>query len=89
MFFPDETARVTALRTNAVDMMDFVPQAEQATLEATKDVVLYTDKETNLFQFAMRQDRPPFDNVKVRQALSCAVDREAALKASLFGRGAV
>ena len=89
MFFPDETARVTALRTNAVDIMDFVPQAEQGTLEATKDVVLYTDKETNLFQFAMRQDRPPFENVKVRQALSCAVDREAALKASLFGRGAV
>ena len=89
MFFPDETARVTALRTNAVDFMDFVPQAEQATLEANKDIVLYTDKETNLFQFAMRQDKPPFDNVKVRQALSAAVDREAALKASLFGRGAV
>ena len=89
MFFPDETARVTALRTNAVDIMDFVPQAEQGALEATKDIVLYTDKETNLFQFAMRQDKPPFDNVKVRQALSAAVDREAALKASLFGRGAV
>jgi ABC-type transport system substrate-binding protein len=89
MFFPDETARVTALRTNAVDIMDFVPQAEQAALEANKDVTLYTDKETNLFQFAMRQDRPPFDNVKVRQALSAAVDREAALNASLFGRGAV
>ena len=89
MFFPDETARVTALRTNAVDIMDFVPQADQGALEATKDIVLYTDKETNLFQFAMRQDKPPFDNVKVRQALSAAVDREAALKASLFGRGAV
>jgi ABC-type transport system substrate-binding protein len=89
MFFPDETARVTALRTNAVDIMDFVPQAEQAALEANKDITLYTDKETNLFQFAMRQDRPPFDNVKVRQALSAAVDREAALNASLFGRGAV
>ncbi len=88
-FFPDETARVTALRTNAVDFMDFVPQAEQGALVADKNVILYTDKETNLFQFAMRQDRPPLDNVKVRQALSSAVDREAALKAALFGRGAV
>src|SRR4029453_4441639 len=86
MFFPDETARVTALRTNAVDFMDFVPQADQATLEATKDIVLYTDKETNLFQFAMRQDKPPFDNVKVRQALASAVGREPPRKASLFGR---
>src|SRR5262249_60228323 len=32
---------------------------------------------------------PPFDHIKVRQALACAVDREQALKASLFGRGAV
>jgi len=88
-FFADETARVTALRTNAVDIMDFVPQADQSGLEANKDITLYTDKETNLFQFAMRQDRPPLDNVKVRQALSSAVDREAALKAALFGRGAV
>jgi peptide/nickel transport system substrate-binding protein len=89
MFFPDATARVTALRTNAVDIMDFVPQADMGALEATKDIVLYTDKETNFFQFAMRQDKPPFDNVKVRQALASAVDREQALKASLFGRGAV
>lgn len=88
-FFPDEKARVTALRTNAVDIMDFVPQAEQAALEGNKDITLYTDKETNLFQFAMRQDRPPLDNVKVRQALSAAVDREAALKGALFGQGAV
>jgi glutathione transport system substrate-binding protein len=89
MFFPDETARVTALRTKAVDIMDFVPQAEQAALEETEGITLYSDTETSLFQFAMRQDRPPFDNVLVRQALSCAVDREAALQASLFGRGAV
>lgn len=89
MFFPDETARGTAFRTNAVDFMDFVQQADQGMLEATKDVVLYADNETNCFQFAMRQDRPPLDNVKVRQALSSAVDREAALKAALFGRGAV
>ena len=89
LFFPDATARVTALRTHAVDIMDFVPQSDLGALEATKDIVLYTDKETNLFQFAMRQDKPPFDNVKVRQALASAVDREQALKASLFGRGAV
>jgi peptide/nickel transport system substrate-binding protein len=89
LFFPDETARVTALRTNAVDFMDFVPQAEQSALEETEGMVLYSDKETSLFQFAMRQDRPPLGEVKVRQALSCAVDREAALQAALFGRGAV
>jgi ABC-type transport system substrate-binding protein len=63
--------------------MDFVPQAEQAALEDTEGIVLYSDKETSLFQFAMRQDVPPFDNVKVRQALSCAVDREAGVDAEL------
>jgi peptide/nickel transport system substrate-binding protein/glutathione transport system substrate-binding protein len=89
MFFPDETARITALRTNAVDIMDFVPQSDQAALEESEDIVLYSDTETSLFMFAMNQNRSPFDNLQVRQALSSAVDREAALQASLFGRGSV
>ena len=85
---PDESARVTALRTKAVDIIDFTPEAQMAALEATKDIVLYTDKKVSVIMFTMRQD-PPFDNVKVRQALSCAVDREAVQQAAMFGRGAV
>jgi peptide/nickel transport system substrate-binding protein len=89
LFFRDSEARVAALKTKAADIMDFVPFPDQAGLEATPGMRLYYDKETNFFDFRMRQDREPFGNVKVRQALSCAVDRQAAIKAALDGRGTV
>ncbi len=88
-FFRDNEARVTALKTKAADIMDFVPFPELAGMEANPEMRVYFDKETNFFDFRMRQDREPFGNVKVRQALSCAVDRQAAIKAALVGRGTV
>jgi len=88
-FFRDNEARVTALKTKAADIMDFVPFPDLAGMEANPEMRVYFDKETNFFDFRMRQDREPFGNVMVRQALSCAVDRQAAIKAALDGRGTV
>ena len=39
--------------------------------------------------FAMRVDRPPFNDVRVRQALSLAIDRKAIIDATLEGVGVV
>ena len=89
MIFPDNTARIAALRTNAVDIMDFVPQSDMAALQENGSLTLYTEDKASVIMFAMRQDREPLGNVKVRQALASAVDREALLKSALFGRGAV
>jgi len=88
-FFRDNEARATALKTKAADIMDFVPFPDIAGMEANPEMRVYFDKETNFFDFRMRQDRGPLGNIKVRQALSCAVDRQAAIKAALDGRGNV
>jgi peptide/nickel transport system substrate-binding protein len=39
--------------------------------------------------FAMRTDKPPFNDVRVRQALSMAIDRQALIDATLEGVGVV
>ena len=56
-------------------------------LETLKDLTLYTDRELTQFMFAMRQDRPPLDNVKVRQAVRYAINKDELIKLSLFGHG--
>src|SRR3546814_15041117 len=40
-----------------------------------------------LYYFLFNTKRPPFDNVKVREALSIAVDREAITRQVLKGEG--
>jgi peptide/nickel transport system substrate-binding protein/glutathione transport system substrate-binding protein len=89
IFYPDETSRVTALRTGAVDMIDYLPWKQMAAVERDAKLRLLGDKEM-LFMFALINFRkPPLDNPKVREAIARAVNREAMLKNVFFGRGQV
>jgi glutathione transport system substrate-binding protein len=88
-FYPDETARVTALRTGAVDLIDYVPWKQQAAVERDPNLKLHSDKEMLFMWLTFRMDKPPFDNPKVRQAIAWAVDRQAVVKNVFFGRGEI
>ena len=87
--YPDDTSRVTALRTGAVDIIDYVPWKDMSTIEADKKLALYSDKEGAMMFLVMRVDKPPLNNPKVRQAISYAIDRKAVLDTVFFGRGRV
>lgn len=89
IFYPDETARVTALRTGAVDLIDYVPWKQQAAVERNPNLKLHSDKEMLFMWLTFRTDKPPFDNPKVRQAIAWAVDRQAIVRAVFFGRGEI
>ncbi len=89
IFYPDETARVTALRTGAVELIDYVPWKQQAAVERDPNLTLHSDKEMLFMWLTFRVDKTPFDNPKVRQAIAWAIDREAIVKNVFFGRGEV
>jgi ABC-type transport system substrate-binding protein len=78
--------RVSALKTGAVDMAEYIPW--QAIRELEKDPALrvYVGYDTfNVIRFNPR--RPPFDQVKVRQAFNHLVDRKEIIDLAWGGIG--
>jgi peptide/nickel transport system substrate-binding protein/glutathione transport system substrate-binding protein len=86
---PDETARSTALRNGSVDFIDFVPWKDIAAISADPNLRVYSDTESSGLWMFMKLTVEPLGNRLVRQAINHAVDREAVVKATFFGRGAL
>ncbi|HWT79512.1 MAG TPA: ABC transporter substrate-binding protein, partial [Candidatus Methylomirabilis sp.] len=87
--YPDDTSRTSALRTGAVDIIDYVPWKDMSIIEADKKLALYSDREGAHMYLLMGVDKPPLDNPKVRQAINFALDRQSVLDTIFFGRGRV
>lgn len=81
-----DDARVNALRSNALDMIDFVPWKDIAALKRMPNFVVDSTPAAfmNLWFNATKK---PFDDPRVRKAFAFAVDREAISAAAFFGHG--
>lgn len=82
----DGEARVNALKTGAVDMIDTVPWKDIDILKAMPRInVDVADGEfMNLW---LNTSKKPLNDPKVRRAISFAIDREAISEAAFFGYG--
>ena len=88
---PDATTRVNLLLTGEVDAIVSVPLAEVGRLEQESAVQLVkTPDEFAVLEYylLMKSSASPFDDVRVRQAVNHAIDREALL-ATTFGYGGI
>ena len=85
----DAAARDNALKTGQVDATNRVSQRTAHLLDRAAGVTVHKVVGTKHYTVPMLVNVPPFDNVKVRQALRLAVDREAMLKTVLGGHGQV
>ena len=87
-FIPDPSAAVSAMLAGDVDAFPNFPAPEALPqLEADPRfavVVGSTEGETIL---AMNNARKPFDDVRVRKAISHAIDRKAIIDGAMFGLG--
>ncbi|WP_019415779.1 ABC transporter substrate-binding protein [Paenisporosarcina sp. TG20] len=86
---PDDTARTTALRTGSVDLIENVPQKDVQILEGDSSVVVQGGPGTFYDYIGFNMNKPPFDNIKVRQAIAWAINRQEIVDISLFGYGTV
>jgi ABC-type transport system substrate-binding protein len=86
-FLPDPTARFTAVKTGDIDIF-YEPLGKQV-IEARNDkalkVVEYTG--TGAYTVNINTSSPPLDDVRVRQALAYALDRNVELKVAFDGVG--
>lgn len=87
-FISDPTAAFAAMMAGDVDVFDNFPAPENLVqFEADprfQVLVGSTEGETIL---STNNKQPPFDNVKVRQALAHAIDRQAIIDGAMFGYG--
>jgi peptide/nickel transport system substrate-binding protein len=82
----NDGARVNALRSRAVDMIDFVPWKDIDALKKERglEVQAAGGAFMNLW---FNTGKKPFDDPRVRRAVAFAIDREGISTAAFFGHG--
>ncbi|MGH7320531.1 MAG: ABC transporter substrate-binding protein [Candidatus Rokuibacteriota bacterium] len=83
---PKDEQRVSALKTGAVDVAEYIPWQEIKSLE--KDPALRVHVGYDTFNvIRLNPKRPPFDNPKVREAFNYLVDRKEIIDLAWGGIG--
>lgn len=77
---PEPATRVAALKAGEVHIVEDLPIDLLPDLERDPQVYVKTTQGTRVYGVELNNARPPFNNVKVRQAMNYAVNWEAILK---------
>lgn len=85
----DETVRLTNLRSGTVQLVDQVPGQTVAQLSREANVTLKQASGLGFNAFSFNTTRAPFNDARVRQAFTTAIDKQAVLRAVFFGTGSV
>jgi peptide/nickel transport system substrate-binding protein len=85
--FPDQTARTSALIGGQIDLMLSVATTEYERLKSTPKVTALRTSSGQFLNVNMGCDQKPFDDVRVRRALSLTLDRQALVDLVAEGLG--
>jgi peptide/nickel transport system substrate-binding protein len=85
----DTTARLSALQSGQVHIVNRVEPKTVALLEGSPGVVIERVPSGGHYVFIMHCNTPPFDNNDLRMALKLAIDREAMVNTVLQGYATV
>ena len=74
---PEATTRTAGLRSGDIQAEAVIPADQIPVLRELPNVALQETIGYGIYAFAFRTDQPPFDDLKVRQAVARAIDVEA------------
>lgn len=84
----DEDTRIAALRAGTVDYA-FLTSVGAERVRQDAAITLLEGPRTFLYIFVFNMERAPWSDVRVRQAISLATDRDELIQKALFGAGSV
>jgi len=84
---PDAATREQLLRAGDVDVALGIPFSDLEDLDADPDITIHAIPTTRIYHLGMNLNKEPFDDVKVRQAISMAIPYEAIFENVIYGYG--
>jgi peptide/nickel transport system substrate-binding protein len=86
---PDSATRMAAFRTGQSDILQVSSPSEVETVRKTNPASVVQEYKNTLapFGISLAQDRPPFNDVRVRRAISMAIDRQRQVDTVYEGHG--
>ena len=86
---PDPHTRATMVRTGELDIAEGIPIADAIDMEGDGNIQVFATPQTRFRVIYLNNSAPPFDDVRVRQAINYAIDRDAMVDYVLEGYGTV
>ncbi|GAB4535819.1 MAG: ABC transporter substrate-binding protein [Anaerolineae bacterium] len=89
-FIPDANTRLLALQSGEIDAIADVGSimpSQGEIIEADENLRLLLQDVVTTHYLFFNNDRPPFDNQALRQAVSLAIDRELIVNQAVYGYG--
>lgn len=86
-FMPDEATRIAALRTGEVDMIPLNDPLSVTLLGRNPNINIVSVPILRRNVLVLQTQQPPLDDLRVRQALLLAVDRQGIIDTALNGQG--
>jgi len=82
---PELTTGSRSVTAGQNDLMYQLPPRQKAIMERASNIKIVNGPTLYVFQIFLNWAKPPFDNIKVRQAFNFAIDRVSFVKAALAG----
>lgn len=85
-YVPDDNTRILKLQGGEVDVIDFVPLSQLQTVGAQPNIKAQAFTIAQMTFIMLNNEYEPLKDVKVRQALNYATDKDAIIKVVYFGQ---
>ena len=84
---PDANKRVRALKKHKIDVCLDPPIDSLEEIADDKEFTVFEEAGTRLFYFAFNVSKEPWNNLTLRQAVACAIDRSTVIDKAVSGKG--
>lgn len=84
---PESGARIAMLQTGEADMAYPMPPEQIKAVDGTKDIKVASVPSNIMYYVTLNMSKKPFNDVRVRQAMNYAIDKDAFIKAVYGGYG--
>lgn len=84
---PESSARIAALESGAIDIVWSMPYESVDKLKTSATARADSVSTPTWDGVILNNDRPPFNDVRVRKALALTIDKAAIVELALFGQG--